>query len=65
MSDFSTKDGVVTFHTPGNYLVVIDGAVVEVKDENFLPVVWNGSDWVLDKAAFTDEEAYDAAMSII
>lgn len=65
MTDHSTKDGVVTFHTPGNYLVVIDGAVVEVKDENFLPVVWDGNDWVLDKAGFSDEDAYDAAMSII
>lgn len=65
MSDYSCKDGVVQFHTPGNYLVVIDGEVVEVKDENFLPVVWDGSDWVLDKDGFSDEDAYDRAMSIL
>lgn len=61
----STKDGVVTINSPGSYIVVIDGVVIEVNDENFLPVKWDGSDWVLDKDAFTDEEAYDAAMSII
>jgi hypothetical protein len=65
MSDYTCKDGVVQFHTPGNYLVVIDGEVVEVRDENFLPVIWDGNDWVLDKNSFSDEDAYDRAMSIL
>jgi len=65
VSDITVKDGVVQIHTPGNYIVHIDGKVMEVTDENFMPVVWDGEDWVLDKAAFSDEDAYDRAMSIL
>ncbi len=65
MSDITVKDGVVQIRTPGNYIVQINGKVMEVTDENFMPVVWDGEDWVLDKASFSDEDAYDRAMTIV
>ena len=65
MSDIVVKDGVVQIKTPGNYIVHIDGKVMEVTDENFMPVVWDGEDWVLDRDGFSDEDAYDRAMSIL
>ena len=65
MSDRDADDGVITITTPGNYIVQIDGQVIEVKDENFMPVIWDGEDWVLDRDSFSDEDAYDRAMSIL
>ncbi len=65
MSDRDENDGVITINTPGNYIVQINGQVIEVKDENFMPVVWDGEDWVLDRDSFSDEDAYDRAMSIL
>jgi Tfp pilus assembly protein PilP len=65
VSDIAVKDGVVQIRTPGNYIVQINGKVMDVTDENFMPVVWDGEDWVLDKSAFSDEDAYDRAMSIL
>ena len=64
MNDILVEDGVLRSKSK-NYIVQIDGKVIEITDENLLPVVWDGEDWVLDKERFDDEDAYDRAMGIL
>lgn len=64
MSSITVKEGVVN---SGNkdYVIQINGKIIDVTDENFLPVIWDGEDWVLDKKRFDDADAYDRAMGIL
>ncbi len=64
MSDITVNDGVVN-SSDKNYIIQINGKIIDVTDENFLPVIWDGEDWVLDKDGFSDEDAYDRAMGIL
>lgn len=64
MSNITVKDGVVNSQDK-NYIIQIHGKIIDVTDKNFLPVVWDGEDWVLDKDGFSDEDAYDHAMGIL
>ncbi len=64
MSDITVNDGVINSQNK-NYIIQINGKIIDVTDENFLPVVWDGEDWVLDKAGFSNEDAYDRAMGIL
>ena len=64
MSNITVKDGVVSSQDK-NYIIQINGKIIDVTDENFLPVVWDGEDWVLDKDGFNNEDAYDHAMGIL
>lgn len=64
MSDITVKDGVVSTQDK-NYIIQINGKIIDVTDENFLPVIWDGEDWVLDRDGFNDEDAYDHAMGIL
>jgi len=64
VSDITVTDGVVNSKSK-NYIIQINGKIIDVTDENFLPVVWDGEDWVLDRKGFSDEDAYDRAMGIL
>jgi len=65
----TVDDGIVTsynrYGVKTNCLVQINGKIIDVTDENFLPVVWDGEEWVLDRDGFSDEDAYDRAMGIL
>lgn len=64
MSDITVKDGIVNSQNK-NYIIQINGKIIDITDENFLPVVWDGEDWVLDRDGFNNEDAYDHAMGIL
>ncbi len=64
MSNITVKDGVVNSQD-NNYIIQINGQIIEVTDENFLPVIWDGEDWVLNRDGFNNEDAYDRAMGIL